>query len=241
MASRKITLSEAVDFCTRSSDEEDIADDDGVFAENNEDVVVDSTMFGNPDDMLSENENEDLTSEEEQSHDDDCDVDDGDKNVYDKRQFHPRKQKRMVLSIHISLDENNYELIDMSKVEKEEAIVVLEKKKKAVTNSMTWTTEQTPQRVQHGPQNIIKNPAGVKPEYREKIEPLDAWSVFVNDDMIQMTVNWTNQSIRQSLSKCKQSASDENVAHLFETNEREMKAFIGLWYIRGLLNWNNKT
>ena len=73
-------LSEAADFCKRSSDEEDIADDDGVFAENNKDVVVDYTMFGNPDDMFSENENEDLTSEEEQSDDDDYDVDDGDKN-----------------------------------------------------------------------------------------------------------------------------------------------------------------
>ena len=67
MASRKIMLSEAAEFCKRSSDEEDIADDDGVFAENNKDVVVDYTMFGNPDDMFSENENEDLTSEEEQS------------------------------------------------------------------------------------------------------------------------------------------------------------------------------
>ena len=57
--------------------------------------------------------------------------------------------------------------------------------------------------------------------------------------MIQMIVAWTNQSIKQSLSKCKQSASDKNVAHLYETNEREMKAFIGLWYIRRLLNWNN--
>ena len=114
--------------------------------------MVYSTTFGNPDDMLSENENEDLTSKEEQSDHDECDVDDGDKNEYDKKWvFHPRKQKRMVRSIHISLDENDYELIDMSKVEKEEVIVVLEKKKKAVTNSVTWTTEQTPQRVQHGP------------------------------------------------------------------------------------------
>ena len=139
-----------------------------------------------------------MTSEEGQSDDDDCDVDDGDKNEYDKRQFHLRKQKRMVRSIHTSLDENNYELIDMIKVEKEVVVVVLEKKK-VVTNLMTWTTEQPPQRVRQGPQNIIKNPAGVKPEYREKIEPLDAWSVFVNDDMIQMIVTWTNQSIRQSL------------------------------------------
>ena len=96
MASRKITLSEAVNFCTRNSNEENIANDDGVFAENNEDVVVDSTMFGNPEDMLLENENDDLTPEEEQSDDDDCDVNGGDKNEYNKRQFHPRKQKRMV-------------------------------------------------------------------------------------------------------------------------------------------------
>ena len=92
MGSRKIMLSEVVDFCTRSSDEEDIADVDGVFAVKNKDVVVDSAMFGNPDDMLSENENEDLTSEEEQSDDDDRDVDNEDKNEYDKRHFHPRKK-----------------------------------------------------------------------------------------------------------------------------------------------------
>ena len=145
----------------------------------------------------------------------------------------------MVRSIHTSLHENNYKLIDMSKVEKEEVVVVLEKKKKVVSNSMTWTTQQHPQKVRQGPQNITKNPAGVKPEYCEKIDPVDAWSVFVNEDMIQMIVPWTNQSIKQSLSKCKQSASDKNIAHLYETNEREMKAFIGLWYIRGLLNWNN--
>ena len=161
--------------------------------------MVDSTVLGNPDHMLSENENMGSTSEEEQSDDDNCDVDDGDKNEYDKRQFHPRKQKRMVRSIHTSLDENNYELIEMSKVEKEEIAVVLEKEKKFAANSMTLTTEQPPKRVRQSPQNIIKNPAGVKPEYREKIEPLDAWSVFVNDDMIQMIVTWTNQSIKQSL------------------------------------------
>ena len=71
-----------------------------------------------------------MTSEEEQSEDDDCDVDDGNKNEYDKRQFHPRKQKRMVRSMHTYLDENNYELIDMSEAEKEEVVVVLEKEEK---------------------------------------------------------------------------------------------------------------
>ena len=60
MVSRKITLSEAVDFRTRSSDEEEIADDDGIFVENNEYVVVDSTMFGNSDvgNFILENKNE---------------------------------------------------------------------------------------------------------------------------------------------------------------------------------------
>ena len=35
----------------------------------------------------------------------------------------------------------------MSKVEKEKVDVVLEKKEKVVTNSMTWRTEQPRQRV----------------------------------------------------------------------------------------------
>ena len=64
-----------------------------------------------------------------------------------KDNFILENQNRMVRSIHTSLDENNYELIDMSKLEKEEAVVVLEKKKNVVANSMTWTTEQPPQRV----------------------------------------------------------------------------------------------
>ena len=70
----------------------------------------------------------------------------------------------MVGGIHTSLGQNTYRLIDMSKVDKEEVVVVLEKKEKVVTNSMTWRTEQPPQRVWQGPQNIVKNPAGVKLE-----------------------------------------------------------------------------
>ena len=68
----------------------------------------------------------------------------------------------MVRSFQICLDENNYELIDMCKVGKEELVRVLEKKKKFVTNSMIWATEQPPQRVQKASQNITKNPAFVK-------------------------------------------------------------------------------
>ena len=87
-------------------------------------------------------------------------MDNGNKNEYDKRRFHPRKQKRMVRSIQICLDENNYELIDMCKVEKEEVVVVLEKKKKFVTNSMIWATEQPPQSPAESSsrenQNIVK-------------------------------------------------------------------------------------
>ena len=91
---------------------------------------------------------------------------------------------------------------------------------------MTWTTEQPPQIIWQGPENI-KNPASAKPEYCEKIDPLHPWSVFVNENMIQMIVTWTNQSIKQSLSKCKQSASDKNVAHLSETMKEKWKPSSG--------------
>ena len=69
----------------------------------------------------------------------------------------------MVGGIHTSLDQNTYRLIDMSKVDKEEVVVVLEKEK-VITNSMTWRTEQPAQTVWQGPQDILKNPAGVKLE-----------------------------------------------------------------------------
>ena len=58
-----------------------------------------------------------------------------------------------------------------------------------------------------------------------------------------MVITYTNQSINGRIRYSKQNKESDKFCHLIETNEREIKAFIELWYIRGLLNWtfHNKT
>ena len=140
--------------------------------------------------MFPENENDDLTSDDEQSETDEMETAEN-----SDRQFHRRKNKYLVCSIDTSLDENNYDMIDIANVEEKEIDVPLEKKGKQVTKKITWTTKK-PNIV---PQNIVPNISGVKPEYRGKVEPLDAWSTFIDDDIIQLIVAYTNQSINESI------------------------------------------
>ena len=153
------------------------------------------------------------------------------------RQFHRKKNKYLVRSVDTSLDENNYDRIDITSVEEKEIDVPLEKKEKQVTKEITWTTKKPMQNIRQGPQNIVPNRPGVKPEYRDKVEPLVAWSTFIDDDIIQLIVTYTNQSINESLCRLKQNKKDKKVCHLIETNRQEIRAFVGLWYIRELLNW----
>lgn len=229
MASNGISLSEAVEFCTRSSDEENsVADEE----DNVAGVDLDNTIFGVQGDKLTDNESEELTSDEELS---DVDVSENFGNV--NRQFHRRRNVYAVSSIDTSLDESNYDLIDMNNVGIEEIEVPLEKRGKNVTKKITWTTAKPIQNVRQGPQNIIPNAPGVKPEFRQNTDPHDAWCTFIDDDIIQIMVTYTNQSINESIARSNQQKKDSKLCHHFDTNFREMKAFIGLWYIRGLLNW----
>ena len=59
-------MSEAVDFCTRSSDED--TDNDETFPDQEDNAAnQNQTVYGGQTEMISENENDDLTSDDEQS------------------------------------------------------------------------------------------------------------------------------------------------------------------------------
>ena len=133
MANRRIPLSEAVDFCTRSSDED--TDNDEAFSDQ-EDSAANQTVYGGRTEMLSENENDDLTSDNEQR-----EIDEMETVENSDRQFHRRKNKYLVCSIDTSLDENNYNMIDIANVEEKEIDVLLERKGKQVTKKITWATK----------------------------------------------------------------------------------------------------
>ena len=82
-------------------------------------------MYGEPNDKLSENEDKDLTSEDEQSDDGDVETDEPVAN----RQFYKRHNKYAVSRFAISLEEVNYDMIDFDNVEAKDVDVPLEKKR----------------------------------------------------------------------------------------------------------------
>ena len=195
MVNRRIPLSEAVDFCTRSSDED--TDNDEAFSDQ-EDSAANQTVYGGQTEMLPENENEDLTSDNEQS-----EIDEMETAENSDRQFHRRKNKYLVCSIDTSLDENNYDMIDIANVEEKEIDVSLERKGKQVTKKITWTTKKPTQNICQDPQNIVPNRHGVKPEYHRKVESLEAWSTFIDDDIIQLIVTPTSLSMKAFVDRSK--------------------------------------
>ena len=91
---------------------------------------------------MFENENDNLTSDDEQSETDEMEMAEN-----SDRQFHRRKKKYLVCSIDTSLDENNYDMIDITNVEEKEIDVPLEKKGKQFTKKITWTTKKPTQNI----------------------------------------------------------------------------------------------
>ena len=84
--------------------------------------------------MLSENENDDLTSDDDQSETDEMETAEN-----SDRQFHGRKNKYLVCRIDTSLHENNYDMIDIANEEETLSLsfdVPLEKKGKQVTKKL---------------------------------------------------------------------------------------------------------
>ncbi|KAJ8948611.1 hypothetical protein NQ314_008374 [Rhamnusium bicolor] len=74
--------------------------------------------------------------------------------------------------------------------------------------------------------------AGVKGTAREANSPIETWSCFITDDMLNLIVAWTNQMI-------------ESVSHKFQrerdaklTDIVEMRAFLALLYLAGVLQSN---
>lgn len=190
------------------------------------------------DEQISENEDKPLISGDEllESDDELADSDGAADEAEDvpnrNRQFHRRKKKYAVSSIATSLDEENYDITDYCNIDAKEIEVPLEKKGKKVTKKITWTTEKPNQGVRQNQQNVIPNRLGVKPEHRDIVDSLSAWWIFIDDNTIKLIVTYTNQSINKSIRQSKQNKASDKQCHLIETNEREIKAFVGLWYIR---------
>ena len=226
---KHISLEEAIDFVTRSDDESECGD----ISTNTFDDIDD---FGEPDLALSDNENDDLT-EDENSESEDAQVNHCSNNVA-TRHYHQRTKKRLVRDIDSALDERNYDVLELDDADVEEVEVIIEKKRKEVIKKVTWTTKKPDLFQKHGRSDVITNRPGVKRCFWNATNIADAWNLFIDPQMIEHIVDCTNECIREKIANTPQSRKESNkIVHLYVTCEREMRAFLGLWYIRGALNW----
>lgn len=95
----------------------------------------------------------------------------------------------------------------------------------------TQTATKPKQNICQAPQSIIPNRPGINHEFRGIIDPLLAWAMFIEENIIQIIVTYANQSINKSIRPSKENKESDKLCHLVKTNKRQTKAFIGPWYI----------
>ena len=150
--------------------------------------------------------------------------------------FHSRTQNRHLKDNDSGLDKSNYDLRPIPS-ETEEIGVKLGKNKNT-TKNIFWTKQRPNLLGKQCWENVVSNLLGVKTEYRNYDTSDEAWSLFFDDDIIKYIITCTNQCILEKVAIMNENAKESNKAtHLYNTSEREMKVFIGLWYVGKALNW----
>ena len=162
---------------------------------------------------------------------------DDDTNVCVQRRKKVLPRNRLVCSLDESLNETNYDAIDIP-IDGDTYNVVLTKGTKSIpANNITWS-EKTPQ--QGGRQcseNIIRTKGGPINDGEIACSEYDTWKKFMTTEMLQSLVTFSNIQIHKIISKIDlEQVSKCNQRHLNPTTGEELTAFIGLLYARAMLN-----
>ena len=150
-----------------------------------------------------------------------------------------RKKKltkdRLVNDVDSSLSPENYDAVELPS--SRYGVVIQKKTKTMSENKIVWTSVQPDKRQpgRQGSENIIRHASGPNFFSRASSTPLEAWELFISDDMLNSVVLHTNKKIdskNQGLSQVQYPNHSTDVA--------EIRAFIGLRYARGLLGRNHQ-
>ena len=113
----------------------------------------------------------------------------------------------------------------------------LEKQKSSQIKSISWNVKS----LFVGRRSkafVIIGQAGPFGEAKQALECMKAWELFFSDDIMKTVVTHTNNCIKKVRESFK-SSSKTLFTFTCDVDEIEMRAFIGLVYIRGLSRLNN--
>lgn len=155
---------------------------------------------------------------------------------------HPGRSKRLVCSLEKALDENNYEEFNTPNEEKTISVVISKKTKNSPEKNIVWTTSAPRAVGKRSAADIVHSPDTVRGTGRVAKSPQEAWKVFFSDEILQKVVDNSNAKIHARIAALNLELAEErnnNYFYLQPTNMTELKAFIGLTYMRGMLGLNH--
>ena len=148
--------------------------------------------------------------------------------------------QRPVHNLESCLDESNFDKLQLPQEKVEYSAVLLRKNR---TNdkeeTIKWRNYKTARRGRQGAENVLGSEGGVMPNAANAKTPGECFNLFFTEEVIGLLVERTNANIKKILEAL--DVTEESLkkwTHLRETNAVELKAFFGLMYARGLLQWN---
>ena len=101
---------------------------------------------------------------------------------------------------------------------------------------LTWTTDKPNVSRKRSESNIICNKPGPSRRAKDIKTPLDSWSLLMTDDILLEIVANANKNIEAFISEHVGFDKNDKITFTKPTDIHEIRALIGLFYLRGALN-----
>ena len=154
-----------------------------------------------------------------------------------RRRNYATRSKRLVRCLTSALNPDNYK--EVPAVNTVKMLTSFLEKPSPTAKSISWVNEKRTTAVGRQPRSsVILGRPGPTGSACSAIENLQSWELFFSRDMIQSIVQYTNKRIRCVRRDFSEISSS---LHSFtkDTDEIEIRAFLGLQYLRGLAGLNN--
>ena len=147
------------------------------------------------------------------------------------------KPRRTITTIPQSLDIESYDQYHIPRIAKEYRIK-FEQTSDKTKREIIWKNQPPAVTGRRRAQDVVQGPVGeTLGRAKEAKTPLSAFELFITPTMFGQLVGHTNvriQSVRSRLSP--EFLADSRNCYVHETNEVELRALIGLCYLRAMLN-----
>lgn len=152
-----------------------------------------------------------------------------------------RRKNRLVKNLDSAMDLNNYEEFIPSNADVRTRTTIrmtADRERGIPAKEVSWSSQEPP-RGRRGPENLPRKPRALSEEAKAAVEPVQLWQLFFTEDMLNILVVHTNEKIAEDHeAKQYSQATLKKNPYLKQVDIVEMKALIGLMYMRGLLGAN---